>query len=117
MCACGGSGIDPSGSQLAFARARQAARVAQFDHGDAMALPFSNDWFDAAVRALVIFRRRVARKWRGSFALAELSLPIRGSSSVAGVQMRRSWRECRRRDLHPAATERVGVWDESADAA
>ena len=48
-------GIDPSGSQLAFARARQAARVAQFDHGDAMALPFSKDRFDAAVMALVIF--------------------------------------------------------------
>jgi ubiquinone/menaquinone biosynthesis C-methylase UbiE len=48
-------GIDPSEAQLAFARARPAARVAQFRQGDAMALPFPEDRFDAAVMALVIF--------------------------------------------------------------
>jgi ubiquinone/menaquinone biosynthesis C-methylase UbiE len=48
-------GIDPSEGQLAFARARPAARVAKFRQGDAMALPFSNAAFDAAVMALVIF--------------------------------------------------------------
>jgi SAM-dependent methyltransferase len=48
-------GIDPSPAQLAFARTRPAARVAQFQQGDAMALPFANDAFDAAVMALVIF--------------------------------------------------------------
>ena len=48
-------GIDPSEAQLAFARARPAARVAEFRPGDAMALPFSEDRFDAAVMALVIF--------------------------------------------------------------
>ena len=48
-------GIDPSEGQLAFARARPAARVAVFHHGDAMALPFSEKRFDAAVMALVIF--------------------------------------------------------------
>jgi ubiquinone/menaquinone biosynthesis C-methylase UbiE len=48
-------GIDPSEGQLAFARARPAARVAVFHHGDAMALPFSENRFDAAVMALVIF--------------------------------------------------------------
>jgi ubiquinone/menaquinone biosynthesis C-methylase UbiE len=48
-------GIDPSEAQLAFARARPAARVAQFRRGDAMALPFSDDRFDAAIMALVIF--------------------------------------------------------------
>jgi len=48
-------GIDPSEAQLAFARTRPAARVAQFRLGDAMALPFPNDRFDAAVMALVIF--------------------------------------------------------------
>jgi ubiquinone/menaquinone biosynthesis C-methylase UbiE len=48
-------GIDPSEAQLAFARARPAARVAEFRHGDAMALPFPEDRFDAAVMALVIF--------------------------------------------------------------
>ncbi len=44
-------GIDPSAAQLAFARARGAARVAEFRQGDAMALPFSADRFDAAVMA------------------------------------------------------------------
>src|ERR1700736_6656595 len=48
-------GIDPSEGQLAFARTRPAARVAQFRQGDAMALPFPEDRFDAAVMALAIF--------------------------------------------------------------
>ena len=48
-------GIDPSEGQLAFARTRPAARVAEFRQGDAMALPFSDDKFDAAAMALVIF--------------------------------------------------------------
>ena len=48
-------GIDPSEGQLAFARTRPAARVAQFQQGDAMALPFPDASFDAAVMALVIF--------------------------------------------------------------
>ena len=48
-------GIDPSEGQLAFARTRPAARLAQFGRGDAMALPFAADRFDAAVMALVIF--------------------------------------------------------------
>ena len=48
-------GIDPSEAQLGFARARPAARLAQFRQGDAMALPFPADSFDAAVMALVIF--------------------------------------------------------------
>jgi len=48
-------GIDPSAAQLAFARTRPAARVAQFRLGDAMALPFADDTFDVAVMPLVIF--------------------------------------------------------------
>src|SRR6202040_2237372 len=48
-------GVDPSEGQLAFARTRPAARFAQFRQGDAMALPFPNDSFDAAVMALVLF--------------------------------------------------------------
>jgi ubiquinone/menaquinone biosynthesis C-methylase UbiE len=48
-------GIDPSEGQLAFARKRHAARLAVFQQGDAMALPFPADKFDAAVMALVIF--------------------------------------------------------------
>jgi SAM-dependent methyltransferase len=48
-------GIDPSEGQLAFARTRPAARLAQFRQGDAMALPFPDSSFDAATMALVIF--------------------------------------------------------------
>jgi ubiquinone/menaquinone biosynthesis C-methylase UbiE len=48
-------GIDPSEAQLAFARTRPASRVAQFRQGGAMALPFAEDRFDAAIMALVIF--------------------------------------------------------------
>src|SRR4051812_17816903 len=48
-------GVDPSEGQLAFARTRPAARLARFQQGDAMALPFADSSFDAAVMALVIF--------------------------------------------------------------
>jgi len=48
-------GIDPSEGQLAFARTRPAARLAKFQQGDAMALPFPDGGFDVAVMALVIF--------------------------------------------------------------
>jgi ubiquinone/menaquinone biosynthesis C-methylase UbiE len=48
-------GIDPSEAQLAFARKRPAARLAKFDTGDAMALPFPAQGFDAAIMARVIF--------------------------------------------------------------
>ena len=47
-------GIDPSEGQLAFARTRLAAGVAHFHQGDAMALPFPDDSFDAAIMALVL---------------------------------------------------------------
>jgi SAM-dependent methyltransferase len=48
-------GIDPSEEQLAYARSRPALRVARFHQGDAMAQPFPDDTFDAAVMPLVIF--------------------------------------------------------------
>jgi SAM-dependent methyltransferase len=48
-------GLDPSEEQLAYARTRPHSRVAQFRQGDAMALPFPGDAFDAAVMPLVIF--------------------------------------------------------------
>ena len=48
-------GIDPSEAQLTFARTRPGAHGATFLQGDAMALPFDGDRFDAAVMALVIF--------------------------------------------------------------
>jgi SAM-dependent methyltransferase len=47
-------GIDPSEGQLAYARTRLAAGVATFQTGDAMALPFPAETFDAAVMALVV---------------------------------------------------------------
>ena len=47
-------GIDPSEGQIAYARNRAGAAGAAFQQGDAMALPFDADRFDAAVMALVI---------------------------------------------------------------
>jgi SAM-dependent methyltransferase len=48
-------GIDPSQAQLDFARTRLPGASASFQVGDAMALPFPDEAFDAAVMALVIF--------------------------------------------------------------
>ena len=48
-------GIDPSDAQLAVARVRPGLAGAVFVEGDAMALPFERQRFDAAVMALVIF--------------------------------------------------------------
>ncbi len=48
-------GVDPAEPQLAYARTRPAGRIALFRKGDAMALPYGRDRFDAAVMALVIF--------------------------------------------------------------
>ena len=47
-------GIDPSEAQLSFARTRPASRSAEFQIGDAMALPYGAAAFDVAVMALVI---------------------------------------------------------------
>jgi ubiquinone/menaquinone biosynthesis C-methylase UbiE len=71
-------GIDPSEGQLAYARARPAARLAQFSRGDAMALPFSADRFDAAVMALVIFFVPVPAK-----AIAEMVRVVSPGGMVA----------------------------------
>jgi SAM-dependent methyltransferase len=48
-------GIDPAEPQLAYARTRSGTSGARFRQGDAMALPFPDDSFDAATMALVIF--------------------------------------------------------------
>jgi SAM-dependent methyltransferase len=48
-------GIDPSGAQLAFAREQPLLQEAQLLEGEAMALPFAAEAFDAAVMPLVIF--------------------------------------------------------------
>jgi ubiquinone/menaquinone biosynthesis C-methylase UbiE len=48
-------GVDPSEAQLSFARTRPLGKIAKFQQGDALALPFADERFDAAVMALVIF--------------------------------------------------------------
>lgn len=48
-------GIDPSEAQVTYARKRFPSYAVQFRLGDAMALPFPDDSFDAAVMPLVIF--------------------------------------------------------------
>jgi SAM-dependent methyltransferase len=71
-------GIDPSEGQIAFARARPAARLAQFRLGDAMALPFPAARFDAATMALVLFF--VPEPVRG---LAEMVRVVRPGGIIA----------------------------------
>lgn len=51
----GVAGIDPSAAQLDYARTRFAPGAAEFRQGDAMALPWADNSFDAAVMPLVIF--------------------------------------------------------------
>ncbi len=85
-------GIDPSEGQLAFARTRPAVRIAEFQQGDAMALPFSERRFDAAVMALVIFfvpdpAERQSPRWCGWFAPAARSRPMPGIYSGGGFPM------------------------------
>ena len=48
-------GIDPSEAQLTYARERLSSPAVEFRRGDAMAQPFPDDAFDAAVMPLVIF--------------------------------------------------------------
>lgn len=71
-------GIDPSKAQLDFARARPGARLAQFQQGDAMALPFPENRFDAAVMALAIFFVPEPEK-----GVAEMARVVRPGGAVA----------------------------------
>ncbi|HEY7578074.1 MAG TPA: methyltransferase domain-containing protein [Acetobacteraceae bacterium] len=71
-------GVDPSSAQLAFARERPGAKDAVFQIGDAMALPFANDRFDAAVMALVIFFVPDPAK-----GVAEMARVVRPGGTVA----------------------------------
>ena len=71
-------GIDPSEGQLAFARRRPVARVAEFRPGDAQALPFPDDRFDAAIMALVIFFVPDPAK-----GVAEMARVVRPGGTVA----------------------------------
>ncbi|HEX8772960.1 MAG TPA: methyltransferase domain-containing protein [Pyrinomonadaceae bacterium] len=74
-------GIDPSEGQLTFARARPLSRMAQFRQGDAMALPFPDDTFDAAVMPLVIFF--VPDPARGVAEMARVVCPGSGVAAYA----------------------------------
>lgn len=71
-------GIDPSDAQIAFARTREATRMAEFRQGDAMALPFDDDAFDVSVMPLVI--AFVPQPARG---VAEMARVVRAGGIVA----------------------------------
>ena len=71
-------GVDPSAAQVEFARSRSAGPAAQFELGDAMALPFADASFDAATMALVIFF--VPDPARG---VAEMARVVRPGGSVS----------------------------------
>jgi ubiquinone/menaquinone biosynthesis C-methylase UbiE len=70
--------VDPSEGQLAYARTRPGAKMAQFRVGDAQTLPFDNGGFDAAVMALVISFVPDAAK-----AVAEMARVVRPGGLVA----------------------------------
>lgn len=72
------AGVDPSPGQLAFARDRRAGQTAKFHEGDAMALPFADNAFDAAAMALVIFFVPEPSK-----AVAEMARVVRPGGLVA----------------------------------
>ena len=71
-------GIDPSKGQLEFASGRPGAKLAQFQQGDAMALPFPDNRFDAAFMALVIFFVPEPEK-----GVAEMARVVRPGGMVA----------------------------------
>ena len=93
-------GIDPLRGQLAFARTRPASRARAVSQGDAMALPFPDDTFDAAVMPLVIFfvpdPAVASRKWRGWSVRAASSPPTRGTCLAVGFRTSRCRRKCAR---------------------
>ena len=72
------TGIDPSAEQVEYARRRLAGGAAEFDVGDAMALPYGNAAFDAAVMALVIFFVPDPAK-----SVAEMARVVRPGGSVS----------------------------------
>lgn len=82
-------GVDASPEQIAFAQARLSTRQATFALGDALALPYPDDRFDAAAMALVIFflpdpaqgAREMARVVRPGGIVAAYAWDIIGGGS------------------------------------
>ena len=72
------AGIDPSPEQIEYARQRLASASVRFDVGDAMALPYADAEFDAAVMALVIFFVPDAAK-----SVAEMARVVKPGGSVS----------------------------------
>lgn len=72
------AGVDPSEAQLAFARTRPPLRKADLRKGDAMALPFPADAFDAAVMPLVLFFVP-----EPALGVAEMARAVRPGGTVA----------------------------------
>ena len=70
--------VDPSDDQLAYARTRPGARIANFRVGDAQKLPFDDDTFDVAAMALVIAFLPDPRA-----AVAEMARVVRPGGLVA----------------------------------
>jgi SAM-dependent methyltransferase len=111
-----GAGHRPSPEQLAFARSRLAAGApAEFRVGDAMALPYADAAFDAAVMALVIFF--VPDPAKGVAEMARVvkpgaaSRPTLGTSSAAAspsTRCRRRWPRSASRPLLAARASRRG---------
>jgi SAM-dependent methyltransferase len=71
-------GIDPFEAQLSYARERLSSPTVEFRQGDAMAQPFPDDAFDAAVMPLVIFF--VPEPARG---VAEMARVVRPGGTVS----------------------------------
>ena len=96
-------GIDSSKEQIAYARERAGRGSARFDIGDAMALPYADASFDAAVMALVIFFVRDP-----ALSVAEMARVVRPGGSVSAYswtssaapsrtqRCRRKWQSSRR---------------------
>lgn len=106
-------GIDPSEGQIAYAKTRAATSTVNFRIGDAMALPFEANNFDAAAMALVIFF--VPEPARG---VAEMARVVRPGGTVAayawdmnggGFPLEIILKELRAMGLSP-------IWPPSADA-
>lgn len=71
-------GLDPSEQQIAHARQRPGAKAAEFRVGDALALPFADRSYDAALMALVIaFLPNPAK------AVAEMARVVRPGGWIA----------------------------------